>query len=331
MKICASLTRVAFVAAFFAAGHPGGGLARAQDTGKVYRIGVVSPGAPPPGPLEAFSAGLRERGYVEGRNLRLEWRFAEGRNERLPAVVHELVSAKVDVLFVVNTQAAQAAKKGAGNIPVVFARVSDPTKTGLVASLSRPGGNITGVSNVADELGGKRLEALKAVLPGLSKVAALWNPGNPGLALILKDAEAAAPQLGIELTAVGVRSAAELPAAFEAIKTSNAQALFVLDDLLITAFKQEILLLARERKLPVMSLYQEFVEGGGLISYGPSIEDMYRRAAWYVDRILRGARPSDLPVEQPANFRLVISAKAARELGISIPKEVLVRADSVLQ
>jgi putative ABC transport system substrate-binding protein len=309
----------------------GGGVAQAQGANKVYRIGVVSPGAPPPGPLAAFSAGLRERGYVEGRNLRLEWRFAEGRNERLPALVDELSSAKVDVLFVVNTQAAQAAKKRAGNIPVVFARVSDPSKTGLVASLSRPGGNITGISNIADELGGKRLEALKAVLPQLKKVAVLWNSGNPGLALILKDAQASAPHLGLDIAAVGVRSAAELPAAFEAIKSAKPQALFVLDDLLITAFKNDILAHAREQKLPVMSLYQEFVEGGGLLSYGPSIEDMYRRAAWYVDRILTGAKPGELPVEQPANFQLVVSVKSANDLGVSIPRDVLTRADKVIR
>ena len=324
MRIAAPLAWIALAAALC------GPTTHAQDTSRVYRIGVVSPGAPPPGPLEAFSAGLRERGYVEGRNLRLEWRFAEGRNERLPGIVSELAEAKVDVLFVVNTQAAQAAKKGAGSIPIVFARVSDPSKTGLVATLSRPGGNVTGISNVADELGGKRLEALKAVLPGLTKVAVLWNAGNPGLALILKDAQAAAPHLGMEVAAVGMRSAAELPAAFEAIKSSNAQALFVLDDLLITSFKQDILSLARERKLPVMSLYQEFVEGGGLLSYGPSIDEMYRRAAWYVDRILRGTKPGDLPVEQPASFQLVISLKAARELGITVPKDVVARADKVL-
>lgn len=324
MKLAAPLALIALAALL-------GGAAHAEDAKRLYRIGVVSPGAPPPGPLEAFSAALRERGYIEGRNAHLEWRFAHGRNDRLPGLVNELASAKVDILFVVNTQAAQAAKKGAGSIPVVFARVSDPSKTGLVASLSRPGGNVTGVSNVADELGGKRLEALKAVLPGLTKVAVLWNAGNPGLALILKDAQAAAPHLGVEVAAVGVRSAAELPSAFEAIKSSNAQALFVLDDLLITAFKQDILSLAHERRLPVMSLYQEFVEGGGLISYGPSIEEMYRRAAWYVDRILRGAKPGDLPVEQPASFRLVISLKAAQHLGISVPKDVIARADKVLE
>ncbi|HET7671456.1 MAG TPA: ABC transporter substrate-binding protein [Burkholderiales bacterium] len=307
------------------------GAAQAQGAKKVYRVGILSPGAPPPGPLEAFSAGLRERGYVEGRNLQTQWRFAEGRNDRLAGLVDELVAAKVDILFVVNTQAAQAAKKRAGDIPVVFARVSDPSKTGLVASLSRPGGNVTGISNVADELGGKRLEALKTVLPSLSKVAVLWNSGNPGLALILKDAQAAAPQLGMEIAPFGVRTAGELPAAFEGVRTSNAQALFVLDDLLITAFKHDILSLARERKIPVMSLYQEFVEGGGLISYGPSIEEMYRRASWYVDRILRGAKPGDLPVEQPQNFQLVISLKSARELGIAVPKDVLARADKVLR
>ena len=309
----------------------GAGMVHGQNAKKVYRIGVVSPGAPPPGPLAAFTAGLREHGYVEGRNLQVEWRFAEGRNEQLPGLIAELRDARVDLLFVVNTQAAQAAKKGAGSIPVVFARVSDPSKTGLIASLSRPGGNITGISNVADELGGKRLEALKTVLPEVSRVAVLWNSGNPGLALILKDAQAAAPQLGVELAAFGVPTAADLPGAFAAIRANNAQALFVLDDLLVTAFKGEILSLARERKLPVMSLYQEFVEGGGLISYGPSIEEMYRRASWYAGRILRGAKPGELPVEQPQSFQLVINLKTARELGITVPNDVLARADKLVR
>ncbi|HEY5898599.1 MAG TPA: ABC transporter substrate-binding protein [Burkholderiales bacterium] len=298
---------------------------------KKVRVGVLSPGAAPPGPLEAFRAGLRERGYVEGKNLELEWRFASGRNDRLPTLVDELVKAKVDVLFVINTQAAQAAKKRTSEIPVVFARVSDPSRTGLVATLSRPGGNITGISNVADELGGKRIEVLKTVLPQLSRVAVLWNSGNPGLALILQEVKAAAPQLKVDVVDVGVRAAAELPQAFEAIKSAEAGAVFVLDDLLITSFKPQILDLARERKLPVMSLYEEFVEGGGLLSYGPSIEEMYRRASWYVDRILRGAKPGELPVEQPANFQLVISVKVARDLGINIPGDVLARADKILR
>jgi putative ABC transport system substrate-binding protein len=305
--------------------------AHAQLPKKVARVGVVSPGSPPPGPLESFHAGLRELGYVEGRNLQLEWRFAEGRNERLPGLIEDLVKAKVDVMFVVNTQAAQAAKSAAGSIPVVFARVSDPTRTGLVASLSRPGGNITGISNVADELGAKRIETLKTLIPGLAKVVVLWNSGNPGVALILSELQRASPTLRVEVQGVGVAGRSEFPAAFAAVRASKAGAMFVLDDLLMTSYRPEILAFAAEQKLPVMSLYEEFVEYGGLLCYGPSIGEMYRRASWYVDRILRGAKAGDLPVEQPAAFELVINLKTAKALGLSVPGDVLTRANKVFR
>ncbi|MCD6040570.1 MAG: transporter substrate-binding protein [Burkholderiales bacterium] len=305
--------------------------AHAQLPKKVARVGVVSPGSPPPGPLESFHAGLRELGYVEGRNLQLEWRFAEGRNERLPGLIEDLVKAKVDVMFVVNTQAAQAAKSAAGSIPVVFARVSDPTRTGLVASLSRPGGNITGISNVADELGAKRIETLKTLIPGLAKVVVLWNSGNPGVALILSELQRASPTLRVEVQGVGVAGRSEFPAAFAAVRASKAGAMFVLDDLLMTSYRPEILAFAAEQKLPVMSLYEEFVANGGLLCYGPSIGEMYRRASWYVDRILRGAKAGDLPVEQPAAFELVINLKTAKALGLSVPGDVLTRANKVFR
>jgi len=305
------------------------GIGPLQAQPKVARVGVVSPGSPPPGPLEAFRAGLRESGYVEGRNLQIEWRFAEGRNERLPGLIEELVKAKVDVLFVVNTQAAQAAKKAAGKIPVVFARVSDPTRTGLVASLSRPGGNITGISNVADELGAKRIETLKTLIPQLSKIVVLWNSGNPGVALILKELQNASPALRVEVQGVGVAGKDDFPAAFAAVRASKAEAMFVLDDLLITSYRPAILAFAAEQRLPVMSLYEEFVENGGLLCYGPSIAEMYRRASWYVDRILRGAKAGELPVEQPAAFEMVINLKTANALGLTIPGNVLTRASKV--
>ena len=303
----------------------------AQPQPKLARVGVVSPGSPPPGPLEAFRAGLREAGYVEGRNLQIEWRFAEGRNERLPALIEDLVKARVHVMFVVNTQAAQAAKKTAGQIPVVFARVSDPTRTGLVASLSRPGGNMTGISNVADELGAKRIETLKTLIPKLSNIAVLWNAGNPGVALILQELQNASPALRVQIQGVGVGGKDDFPAAFAAVRASKPQALFVLDDLLITSYRPEILAFAAEQRLPVMSLYEEFVENGGLLSYGPSIEGMYRRASWYVDRILRGAKAGELPVEQPAAFELVINLKTAKSLGVNIPGDVLTRASKVFR
>ncbi len=305
--------------------------AHAQQPKKVARVGVVSPGSPPPGPLESFRAGLRELGYVEGRNLQLEWRFAEGRNERLAGLIEDLVKAKVDVMFVVNTQAAQAAKSAAGSIPVVFARVSDPTRTGLVASLSRPGGNITGISNVADELGAKRIETLKTLIPGLTKVVVLWNSGNPGVALILSELQRASPTLRVEVQGVGVAGRSEFPAAFAAVRASKAGAMFVLDDLLMTSYRPEILAFAAEQRLPVMSLYEEFVENGGLLCYGPSIGEMYRRASWYVDRILRGAKAGDLPVEQPAAFELVINLRTAKTLGLSVPGDVLTRANKVFR
>jgi putative ABC transport system substrate-binding protein len=296
---------------------------------KLARVGIISPGSPPPGPLESFRAGLRELGYVEGRNLQLEWRFADGRNERLPALVEDLVSAKVDVMFVVNTQAAQAAKKAAGPIPVVFARVSDPTRTGLVATLSRPGGNVTGISNVADELGAKRIETLKTLIPQLSKIAVLWNSGNPGVALILQELQNASQTLRVEVQGVGVGGSGDFAAAFNTIRTAKPGALFVLDDLLLTTYRRDILAFAEEQKLPLMSLYEEFVEHGGLVCYGPSIGEMYRRASWYVDRILRGAKAGELPVEQPAAFELVINLKTANLLGLALPGEVLVRANKV--
>ena len=296
---------------------------------KVARVGVISPGSAPPGPLESFRAGLREFGYVEGRNLQLEWRFADGRNERLPALVEDLVSAKVDVMFVVNTQAAQAAKKAAGPIPVVFARVSDPTRTGLVASLSRPGGNVTGISNVADELGAKRIETLKTLIPQLSKIAVLWNSGNPGVALILKELQNASQSLRVEVQGVGVGGSGDFAAAFNTIRAAKPGALFVLDDLLLTTYRRDILAFSEEQKLPLMSLYEEFVEHGGLVCYGPSIAEMYRRASWYVDRILRGAKAGELPVEQPAAFELVINLKTAKLLGLALPGEVLARANKV--
>ena len=310
------------------AGAPG---LQAQTTPKLARVGVVSPGSPPPGPLESFRAGLRSFGYVEGRNLELQWRFADGNNERLPGLIDELVRAKVDVMLVINTQAAQAAKKSAGKIPVVFARVSDPTRTGLVASLSRPGGNMTGISNVADEIGAKRMETLKTLIPNLSKVAVLWNSGNPGVALILRELERASPSLQVEVQGFGVGGQGDFPAAFAAVKAARPGAIFVLDDLLITSYRSQILLFAAEHKLPVMSLYEEFVANGGLVCYGPSIAGMYRRASWYVDRILRGAKVGELPVEQPTEFELIINLKTAKALGLNVSGDMLTRANKVFR
>jgi putative tryptophan/tyrosine transport system substrate-binding protein len=308
--------------------HP----AEAQQLAKkVTRIGVLSPGSLPLGPLEAFRQTLRELGYIDGQNITIEWRFAEGKNDRLPELAEDLVRVKVDVIFVINTQAAQAAKKAAGTIPIVFARVSDPTRTGLVASLSRPGGNITGLSNVADELGGKRLELLKETLPHVSQVAVLWNSGNPGVALIVKEMEFASPRLNVQLHSVGMREPKDFLSASETLRKGRFGALFVLDDLLVTSYKREIMNLTQKNRLPVISLYAEFVDIGGLMAYGPSIPDMYRRAAMYVDKILKGVKPAELPVEQPTKFELVINLNTARQIGLTVPPQVLARADRVIK
>jgi ABC-type uncharacterized transport system substrate-binding protein len=298
---------------------------------KVTRIGVLSPGSLPLGPLEAFRQTLREVGYIDGQNITIEWRFAEGKNDRLPELAEDLVRLKVDVIFVINTQAAQAAKKTAGTIPIVFARVSDPTRTGLVASLSRPGGNITGLSNVADELGGKRLELLKETLPHVSQLAVLWNSGNPGVALIVKEMEFASPRLNVQLHSVGMREPKDFLSASETLTKGRFGALFVLDDLLVTSYKREIMDLSQRNRLPVISLYAEFVNIGGLMAYGPSIPEMYRRAALYVDKILKGVKPGELPVEQPTKFELVINLKTAKQIGLKIPPNVLARADKVIK
>jgi putative ABC transport system substrate-binding protein len=268
---------------------------------------------------------------VEGRNLKIEWRFAEGRNERLPQLASELVSLKVDVIFAINTQAAQAAKSASGTLPIVIARVSDPVRSGLVASLARPGANVTGLSAITEELSAKRLQLLKEALPKAARVAVVWNSGNPGVAIAVRELETAGPQFGLRLQVLPARSANDLPRVFEGITNGRADVVFVLDDALIASHQQEILDWATKNHLPVISFYREFVEAGALIAYGPSIREMYRRAAYFVDKILKGTKPADLPVEQPTKFELVINLKTAKALGLTIPPSLLQRADEVIQ
>jgi len=306
-------------------------LARGQPAGKVYRIGVLSPGFPPPGLLEAFRDGLRDLGYIEGKTVAIEWRFAEGRNERLAALADALVRLKVDVIFAVNTPAAQAAKKATTSIPIVIARLADPVGTGLVPSISRPGGNITGLSSITDEVAVKRLEFLKEILPGLSRVAALWNAGNPGARNVVRVIERAAPSLGLQLQLVPVRAPSDFDGAFEAAIGGRAEALFVVDDVLVTTHKVQFLSLAAKHSLPVVASYEEFAKAGALMTFGTSVPYEYRRAAYFVDRILKGARPADLPIEQPTKFLYVINLKTAKALRLNIPQSVLVRADEVIE
>jgi len=303
----------------------------AQSSGKFALVGVLYPGGQPLGPVEAFRDGLRERGYVEGRNLKLEWRFAEGHDERLPRLARELVNLKVDAIFAINTQAAQAAKGTSQTIPIVVARVADPVRTGLVASLARPGGNVTGLTSITDELAGKRVQLLREALPKAQRVAVVWNSGNPGLAITLQETEAASLQFGLKVQALPVRSANDLPKVFEAITKGHADVVVVLDDVLITSHKQQIMGWATKSHLPVVSIYREFAEAGALLAYGPSIRDMYRRAAYFVDKILKGTKPGELPVEQPTQFELVINLKAVKTLGLTIPQSLVARADEIVQ
>ncbi len=305
--------------------------AEAQQAGKVYRIGVLSPGSSPPGSLEAFREGLRDLGYVEGRTILIEWRFAEGKNERLPSLAEELVRLNVDVIFAVNPPAAWAAKKATMTIPIVIARLADPTKTGLVPSLARPGGNITGVSSIAEELSTKRLELVKDTLPKVTRIVMLFNPDNPGHLQVVKDTVQANTQLGFQLDTYGVRSASDLPEIFQAAVRGRAQALLVQDDVRVTILKRAILDQAARQSLPVFAQYREFAEAGALVTFAAAIADEYRQAASYVDRILKGAKPADLPIQQPTKFELILNLKTARALHLTIPQSVLARANEVIQ
>ena len=302
----------------------------AQPAGRPALVGVLYPGRQPHGPLEAFRQELRELGYVEGQNLAIEWRFADGTNERLPHLASELARLKVDVIFAINTQAAKAAKNASGTIPIVIARVAYPVRSGLVASLGRPGGNITGLSSITEELSAKRLQLLNEALPKVARVAVIWNAANPGAAIVVSEMKSAGPKFGLHLQMLPIRSGSDLPAAFEAATTGRVDVVFLLDDVLITSHKEQVLHWAAKARLPLISLYRELVEGGALMAYGPSVPEMYRRAAYFVDKILKGTHPGDLPVEQPTKFELVINLRTAKALGLTIPPSVLLRATEVM-
>ncbi len=305
--------------------------AEAQQPQRVFRIGVLSPGAAPPGPLEALRQGLRELGYEDGRNLTIEWRFAGATNERFSELAEELARLKLDVIVSINTQASLAVKNATRATPIVIVRVSDPVRTGLVASFAHPGGNITGVSNFSDELSGKRLELIREIFPMSPRLAVLWNAGNPGIEVSVREMERAGSQNGVQLHAHRVKGTDDFRGVFEAVVRERASVLFVFDDVLVTAHEKQILDWASKVRLPVISQYREFVEAGGLMSYGPNPLDLYRRAATYVDRILKGAKPGDLPVEQPTRVELVINLKTAKALRLTIPPSLLGRADEVIQ
>jgi len=299
------------------------------QTSRIPRIGVLSPGSLGPSrPLDAFREGLRGHGYVEGQSIIIEYRFDDARPERLPDLAAELVRLKVDIIVTVNTPASQAARNATKTIPIVFTFVADPSS--LVASLGRPGGNITGLTTLGAELSPKRLELMKEALPGLSRVAYLWATGNPMVPQFFKEMKQAGPRLGIELQSLGVQKADDLPHALKAAAAKHAGALFVWEDALLQPHRVRILELAATHRLPTASQYREFAEAGGLLSYGPNLTEHFHRAALYVDRILKGAKPGDLPVEQPSKYELVVNTKTARTLNLTIPQSLLGRADQVL-
>ncbi len=294
------------------------------------RIGVLAQDLQP-GLLETFRDELRTLGYVEGRSISIELRNAAGHNERLPTLVEELLRLKVDVIVAINTPAAQAAKNATRTVPVVIMRVADPVKSGLVASLAHPGGNVTGVSFMPDALGPKGVELLRETLPKISRMAALYQGDNAGAVVIVDEVERKGERLGLKFVRLPVRDPNDYAGAFEAASRARSEAVFVMDDGAITKHRRQILDLAAKHNLPVVSIYRDFAESGGLIAYGPSLNAVYRRAAAYVDMLLKGKVASDLPVEQPAKFDLVINLKTARALGITIPQSVLLRADEVIQ
>lgn len=313
----------------FALTYPAGG----QDRARIPRIGFLgnSTAAREAHLVGPFREGLRDLGYVEGQNILIEYRWAEGRYERFPALLADLIALKVDVIVSAGTPAAFAVKKATSSIPFVMVAVGDPVGTGLINSLARPGGNVTGLTSIAADLEGKRLELLREVIPELSHVAVLWNPASAFQVVSEKEVQAAAPVLGIKVLSLGVRAREQLDDAFAAILRERPSALVVLADRLFLHHRKSIVDFITQNRLPGVYAYQELVELGGLMSYGPSYSGMHKRAAYYVDKILKGAKPADLPVERPANFELVVNLKAAKALGIAIPPEVLLRADRVIR
>jgi ABC-type uncharacterized transport system substrate-binding protein len=306
-------------------------VARAQQPGKRPTIGFL--GAHPSiesQRVAAFVQRLRELGWIDGRNLAIEYRWAEGRNERYAENAAEFVRLKVDVIVTVATPPTLAAKQATAVIPIVFAAASDPVGTGLVASLARPGGNVTGLANQVSDTGGKKLELLREAVPGLRRLAIMANVGNPASVLDMDEAEATARTLGLEVIRSEIRRADDIASAFDALK-DRAEALYVCVDPLVNTHRIRVNTLALGARLPTIHGLREYVEAGGLMSYGPNLPDLLRRAADYVDKILRGAKPGDIPVEQPTKFDLVINLTTAKALGLEIPASLLARADEVIE
>ena len=311
---------------------PTGSLA-AQQTKKIPRIGFLSSlsSQAVANRIEAFRQGLSELGYAEGKNILIEWRYAEGKTERLPELAAELVRLKVDAIVTGGPAVNRFAKEATAAIPIVLSFDNDPVGNGFGASLARPGGNVTGFSTHYPEISGKQLELLKEIVPRLSRVAVLGNSTVPGNAQVLREAELAAGAFGIKLQHLEVQNANEIETAFRAAIKGHADAVLVLGSQVVTSHIKQFAEMAAKNRLPAMFWSPEFVEAGGLMTYSVSITDLFRRSAIYVDKILKGAKPADLPVEQPKKFELVINLKAAKQIGLTIPPNVLARADKVIK
>ena len=305
--------------------------ARAQS--KIPRIGFLgnSTAALEANLLDAFREGLRELGYEEGRNIIIEYRWADGKYDHFPVLVAELIAAKVDAIVTAGTPAALAVKNATTTVPLVMVAVGDPIGTGLVPSLARPGGNLTGLSSIAPDLEGKRLQLLREVTPALSYVAMFINSLNPFHVSSMKQAHDAAQAMGIKLQLHDIRKSEDLDEAFAAIRKERPDALLILADRVFLHNRERIVDFANEQRLPNVNAYKELVEVGGLMSYGPSYEDMHKRAAIYVDKILKGAKPADLPIEQPSKFTFIVNIKAAKTLGVTVPSQLLGLADQLIE
>jgi ABC-type uncharacterized transport system substrate-binding protein len=305
--------------------------ANAQQPMKTFRIGFLSARGGIESREQAFLHGLRELGYVEGQNITIEWRFASGKANRFPELAGELAHLRLDVIVAAGTEATLATKNATATISIVQTGTSDPVGSGFIASLSRPGGNLTGLSLDAPGLGGKRLEILKESFPKISRIAVLFGSASPSSKVILAETEQAAQALKVKLQPIGVGAANELDKAFSTLTRDHADALVKLPSALLTSFRKQIIELATKSRLPAMYEDRIIAEDGGLMSYGPDITDLYRRSAVFVDKILKGAKPADLPVEQPTKFEFIVNLKTAKQIGLIIPPQVLARADRVIR
>jgi len=330
------MTRRSFAFAFAALASCLGPLdfatADAQQPAAPRHIGVLlvnfSPGSKE---AQAFRQGLRDTGYAEGRDVVIEWRSANGDYDRVPELVADLVQRKVDVIVVDTTRATQAVKRATSTIPIVMGLVSDPVGSGLVESLAHPGGNVTGLSVMATELSAKRLQLLKEVIPRLTRVAVLWNPDTPFHPQVIGELKAVAPSLSIELNFESARTPEDFGPAFSAFSRAHAQAVYVIGAPLFNTRRSTLLKLASKARLPTTYTVRQYVDEGGLMFYGPNLGDVFRRSAGYVDKILKGAKPGDLPIEQPTEFELVVNLKTAKALGLTISESILSRADEVIR